>query len=70
MLIVLPLERWFMMKKRKKLITENTIINVDESILKSKAEELICELFVDYVNNKKEKTVLELVTKWSLNNVK
>lgn len=48
------------MKERRKLVTEDTIINVDENILKEKAEELICELFVDYVNNLYDNPVLEL----------
>ncbi|MFD0827596.1 hypothetical protein ACT8ZR_18370 [Neobacillus sp. M.A.Huq-85] len=48
------------MKKRKSFITEDTIINIDEEIFIIKAEELICELFVDYVNGKYGRTVLEL----------
>jgi hypothetical protein len=48
------------MKERKKFITEETKVNCDESVLKEKAEELISELFVDYVNTKHQSTVLEL----------
>jgi hypothetical protein len=48
------------MKERKKLVTADTVINVDEDVFKIKAEELICELFVDYVNNLHQSTVLEL----------
>jgi|GEM_PF-6808321 len=40
-----------MKKQRKKYITENTKINIDEDVFKIKAEELICELFVAYVND-------------------
>ncbi|WP_186446387.1 hypothetical protein [Neobacillus bataviensis] len=38
------------MKVRKSFITENTVINIDKEVLKIKAEELICEMFVEYVN--------------------
>ncbi|WHY64665.1 hypothetical protein [Neobacillus sp. SuZ13] len=48
------------MKGRKNLVTEDTVINVDESVLKIKAEELLCELFVDYVNEKYGYNVLEI----------
>jgi hypothetical protein len=48
------------MKERKKLVTSDTVINVDEDSLKIKAEELICELFVDYVNNLHQSTVVEM----------
>lgn len=45
---------------RKKFITEETKINIDESVFKIKAEELICEMFVDYVNGLYGFTVVEL----------
>ncbi|MBS4188689.1 hypothetical protein KHA94_00445 [Bacillus sp. FJAT-49705] len=48
------------MAERRKLITEDTKINIDESVFKAKAEELICELFVDYVNKLHQSSVLEL----------
>jgi hypothetical protein len=48
------------MRERKKFITEETVINIDEDVFKLKAEELICELFVDYVNNLYDSAVLEL----------
>jgi hypothetical protein len=48
------------MKERKKFITEETIVNCDESAIKEIADELISELFVDYVNDKYQSTVLEL----------
>lgn len=48
------------MKERKKLVTEDTVIKIDEDVFKLKAEELICELFVDYVNNQYDSVVLEL----------
>ncbi|MCM2531723.1 hypothetical protein NDK43_04020 [Neobacillus pocheonensis] len=47
------------MKERRKFITERTIINIDEEYFKELAEELICELFVDYVNDKYGRTVIE-----------
>jgi hypothetical protein len=46
--------------KKKSFITEDTVINIDEDVFKLKAEELLCELFVDYVNNLHGKTVIEL----------
>ncbi|WP_342432598.1 hypothetical protein [Neobacillus sp. FSL H8-0543] len=48
------------MKKRKKLVTEKTIINIDEVVFKIKAQELQAELFVEYVNKKCQYPVLEL----------
>ncbi|MCM3456585.1 hypothetical protein M3685_22040 [Heyndrickxia oleronia] len=48
------------MEERRKFITEETKINIDESVFKEKAEELICELFVEYVNNRYQSTVVEL----------
>lgn len=48
------------MKKRKKFITDDTKINIDEAVFKVKAEELICELFVEYVNSKYGAAVIEL----------
>jgi hypothetical protein len=47
-------------KERKKLVTEDTVINIDEAAFKAKAEELICELFVDYVNDLHQSSVIEL----------
>ncbi|WP_175384465.1 hypothetical protein [Bacillus sp. FJAT-27225] len=46
--------------ERKSFITEDTKINIDESAFKAKAEELICELFVDYVNNLHDRPVIEM----------
>ncbi|MBT2736187.1 hypothetical protein [Bacillus sp. ISL-7] len=51
------------MKRSKKFITEDTIINIDEDVFKIKAQKLYWELFVDYVNNKYGYTVLELKIK-------
>ena len=51
------------MKTRKRLITEDTVIEINEEVFKIKAEELLCELFVDYVNKKYGYTVLELKIK-------
>jgi hypothetical protein len=51
------------MKERKKLVTEETKINVDEEVFNIKAKELICELFVDYVNSSHQSTVIELKNK-------
>jgi hypothetical protein len=51
------------MKERKKLITEETEININMDAIKPIAEELICELFVDYVNNIYQDTVVELKCK-------
>ncbi|MEY2196880.1 hypothetical protein AB7942_29845 [Neobacillus sp. BF23-41] len=48
------------MKKRKRYITEETMINIDEDVFKIKSEELICALFIDYVNDKHGKIVIEL----------
>lgn len=50
------------MKKTKKYIMEETKINIDEPVFKEKVEELICELFIDYVNSKYQSSVLELIT--------
>ncbi|MFB6467667.1 hypothetical protein ACE38V_12825 [Cytobacillus sp. Hz8] len=47
------------MKTRKKFITENTKINIDENAFKANAEELICDLFIEFVNNMYERPVLE-----------
>jgi len=46
------------MKERKSFITENTKINIDEEVFKENAENLICELFIEYVNEKFGRTVL------------
>lgn len=46
--------------ERKKLITEETEININMDAIKPVAEELICELFVDYVNNLHQSPVLEM----------
>lgn len=48
------------MEERKKFITENTKIIMNEEAFKKQAEELICELFVNYVNKLYQATVLEL----------
>lgn len=48
------------MKERNKFITEDTKINIDESAFEARAKELVCELFVEYVNNSYQSTVLEL----------
>lgn len=45
---------------RKSFITPETEIEIDEKGFKILAEELICELFVDFVNNKHQSTVVEL----------
>jgi hypothetical protein len=47
-------------KKRKKYITEATVINIDEEVFNVKAKELICELFVEYVNKHYGNPVVEL----------
>lgn len=44
----------------KKFITKNTKININEEVFKIKAKEVICELFVDYVNNVYGTSVVEL----------
>lgn len=48
------------MKERGSYITENTKINIDESVFKARAEELICEEFVEYVNELYQATVIEI----------
>ncbi|WP_428909423.1 hypothetical protein [Niallia sp. Krafla_26] len=48
------------MRERKPLITEETKINIDESVFKEKAEELFVELFVNYVNDMHKSPVLEI----------
>ncbi|KYC92226.1 hypothetical protein B4102_3767 [Heyndrickxia sporothermodurans] len=48
------------MEERRKFITEDTKININEEVFKERAEELICEMFVDYVNNLHQSTVVEL----------
>lgn len=45
---------------RKPFITENTKVNIDEEAFKAKAKELICEMFVDYVNTKYKASVIEI----------
>lgn len=47
------------MKERKNFITEDTKIIIDEEAFKQRAERLICELFIEYVNNKYQSNVLE-----------
>jgi hypothetical protein len=47
-------------KERKSFITENTIINIDEEAFKINAQQLLCEMFVEYVNKKYGYPVLEL----------
>lgn len=48
------------MKERRKLVTEETIINVDEDVLKIRAEKLLTELFVDFVNSHFPSPVIEI----------
>ena len=48
------------MADKKKFITENTKINIDESAFEDNAKELICELFIEYVNDLHQTSVLEL----------
>ncbi len=43
-----------------KFITEDTIVNIDESIFEQEAKKLIVELFVDYVNSLHKTSVIEL----------
>jgi hypothetical protein len=52
-----------MKKEKKSFITEDTVIDINEEVFKIKAEELMYELFVDYVNKKYGYTVLELKIK-------
>ncbi|MFO1444142.1 hypothetical protein KDN24_13195 [Bacillus sp. Bva_UNVM-123] len=40
------------MKDRKSIITEDTIIEFDEEAFRINAENLLCELFIEYVNEK------------------
>ena len=47
------------MKERKSFITEDTKINIDEEIFKENAENLICELFIEFVNKKYGFAVVE-----------
>jgi hypothetical protein len=47
-------------KNRRKLVTEETVINIDEEVFQLKAEELYTEMFVDYVNKILGRVVLEL----------
>jgi hypothetical protein len=49
-----------MSEDRKKFITENTKINIDEEMLKIKAQELFWESLVEYANEKYKSPVLEL----------
>lgn len=48
------------MKERKSFITEDTKINIDEDVFKAKAEELICEILVDFINNQHDSAVVEI----------
>jgi hypothetical protein len=48
------------MRKRRRYITEETKINIDEEVFNIKAKELICELFVEYVNKLYGHTVVVL----------
>lgn len=48
------------MRERKNYITEDTMITIDEEIFKILAQELVNELFVEYVNEKYGYAVLEL----------
>jgi hypothetical protein len=49
-----------MKKKRKKFITSETVINIDEEVFKLNAQQLWCEMLVEYANEKYGYTVLEL----------
>lgn len=46
--------------ERRKLVTEDTVINIDETVFKLKAEELMCEMFIGFVNDKFNSPVLEI----------
>ncbi|MED4163553.1 hypothetical protein [Halalkalibacterium halodurans] len=48
------------MEGRRCLINDATKVNIDEEVFKRKAEELMCEMFVDYVNDQRPSPVLEL----------
>lgn len=48
------------MEERKKFITENTKINLDEEVFKVKAQELFWESLVEFANKKFKSAVLEL----------
>lgn len=48
------------MKERKKLVTEDTVINIDEDVFKVVAQQLFWEMLVEYANNKYGSPVLEL----------
>lgn len=45
---------------RRKLVTEDTIINIDREAIKDIAQEWFWETLVAYVNEKYGRTVLEL----------
>lgn len=47
-------------KKRRKFITEETIIKFDEEAFKVIAQKLYWELLVEFINNKYGRTVVEL----------
>lgn len=47
------------MKERKSFITEDTVINIDEEAFRINAENLICELFIEFVNEKYGYVVVE-----------
>ena len=49
-----------MASERRKFITEDTKINIDEEVFKEKATEFIVESFVDYVNELHGSQVLEI----------
>lgn len=48
------------MKERKKLVTEDTVINIDEDVFKVVAQQLFWEMLVEYANKKYGSPVLEL----------
>lgn len=46
--------------ERRKLVTENTVINIDKEAIKDIAQEWFWESLVEYANFKHNTTVLEL----------
>jgi len=52
------------MADKKKIITENTKININESAFEENAKELICELFIEYVNSLYQNSVIEQKNIW------
>lgn len=45
-------------------ITENTKININEPAFEDNAKELICELFIEYVNGLYQNSVIEQRNIW------